>query len=125
MVVQTCVFPGGGITIVRYRNEVLQPIVRPYAGAIGDTIVLMQDNARAPTARVSMTFLDDEGITVMNLPARSPHLNPIAHVRDMLLKIVKKRNLKLFGQVVTRLRAKETSYCRVHFSRKSKRKLGL
>ena len=74
------VFPGGGITIVRYRNEVLQPLVRPYAGAIGDTIVLMQDNARAPTARVSMTFLDDERITVMNLPARSPHLNPIAHV---------------------------------------------
>ena len=68
------VFPRGGITAVRYRDEVLEPIVRPYAGAIGDTFMLMQDNARAHTARVSTTFLDDEGINVMHLPARSPYM---------------------------------------------------
>ena len=44
------VFPRGGITVVRYRNEVLQPIVRPYAGANGDTFNIMQDDARAHTA---------------------------------------------------------------------------
>ena len=53
------VFPRGGITAVRYRDKVREPIVRPYAGAIGDTFMLMQDNARAHTARVSTTFLDD------------------------------------------------------------------
>ena len=47
--------------------------------AIGNTFILMQDNARAHTARMYMTFLDDEGITVMNWPARSPDLNPIEH----------------------------------------------
>ena len=77
------VFPRGGITAVRYRDEVLEPIVRPYAGAIGDAFILMQDNARAHTARLSMTFLDDEGSTVMNWPARSPDLNPIEHACDV------------------------------------------
>ena len=85
------VFPRGGITAVRYRDEVLEPIVRSYAGAIGDTFILMQDNARAHTARLSMTFLDDEGITVMNWPARSPDLNPIDHAWDMLSRPIGQR----------------------------------
>ena len=79
-------FPRGGITAVRYRDEVLEPIARPYAVALGDTFILMQDNARAHTARVSMTFLDDEGVPVMNWPARTPDLNPIEHAWDMLSK---------------------------------------
>ena len=85
------VFPRGGITAVRYRDEVMEPIVRPYAGAIGDTFILMQDNARAHTARESTTFLDDEGINVMNWPARSPVLNPIEHAWDMLSRRIGQR----------------------------------
>ena len=41
---------------------------------------------------------------------------------DTLLEIVKKRKLRLFGHVVTRLRAKGTPSCRVQFSGKIKRK---
>ena len=60
------VFARGGITEARYRIDIMQPIVRSYAGAIGDALILMQDNARAHTAQVYMTFLDDKGISVMN-----------------------------------------------------------
>ena len=39
----------------------------------------MQDNARAQTAQVYMTFLDDKYISVMNWLARFPYINPIEH----------------------------------------------
>ena len=41
---------------------------------------------------------------------------------DTLLEIVKKRKLRLFGHVVTRLRAKGTPSCRVQLRGKIKRK---
>ena len=85
------VFPRGGITAVRYRNEVLDPIVKQYADAIGDAFILMLNNARAHTARVSMTFLGDKGITVMNRPARCTDLNPIEHGWDMLSRRTRRR----------------------------------
>ena len=53
--------------------------VRPLAGAIVDAFILMQymPNARAFPARVSLTFLDDEWISVMNWLTSSADLNPI------------------------------------------------
>ena len=42
---------------------------------------------------------------------------------DTLLEIVNKRKLRLFGHVVTRLRAKGTPSCRVQFRGKIKRKV--
>ena len=67
-------FARGGITDARHRTDILEWIVRSYAGAIGDAFILMQDNARAHIAQVYMSFLDDKGISVMNRLARSPHL---------------------------------------------------
>ena len=79
MAVLSCrtVFARGGITAGRHRSDILEPIGRPHAGDIGDAFILVQDNARAHTARAFLAFVDDEGIGVMNWPTSSPDLNPI------------------------------------------------
>jgi hypothetical protein len=36
----------GNLSGVRYIDEILHPIVKPYAGAVGDGFILMDDNVR-------------------------------------------------------------------------------
>ena len=67
----------GGITVAIHRSDILEPIVRPFAGVIGDAFILIQYNAHAQTVLVSMTFLDVEGISVMNWLTMSPYFNLI------------------------------------------------
>ncbi|GFV93395.1 transposable element Tcb2 transposase [Trichonephila clavipes] len=45
-------FHGGTVTGLRYRDETLDPYVRPYAAAIGNDFILMDDNARPHRARI-------------------------------------------------------------------------
>ena len=71
----------GGITAAIHRNDILEPIVRPFAGVIRDGFILIQDNARAQRVLVSMTFLGVERISVMNWLTMPPYLNPIEHNR--------------------------------------------
>ena len=54
------------MTAAIHSNVIREHLVRPYAGVIVDAFILMQDNACSHTARMSLTFLYDEGITVMN-----------------------------------------------------------
>ena len=56
----------GGITAAIHLIDILEPIVRPFVGVIGDAFILTQDNALAQTVMVSMTFLEVEGNSVMN-----------------------------------------------------------
>jgi hypothetical protein len=76
----------GYLSGVRYRDEILHPIVRPYAGAVGDCFILMDDNGRPHSARVVTDYLENEMIEPMEWPSCSPDMNPIEHAWDMLQK---------------------------------------
>ncbi|GFY18448.1 transposable element Tcb2 transposase [Trichonephila clavipes] len=66
------------------RDKILRPIVVPYAAAIGDDFILMDDNSRPHRANLVEDSLFEEGIVRMEWPACSPDMNPIKHVWDAL-----------------------------------------
>ncbi|GFT28190.1 transposable element Tcb2 transposase [Trichonephila clavipes] len=69
----------GTLTGRRYADEILRPHVIPYAGAIGDSFVFQDDNARPHRARLVENMLEAETMQRMEFPACSPDLNPIEH----------------------------------------------
>ncbi|GFU65529.1 transposable element Tcb1 transposase [Trichonephila clavipes] len=83
------------LTARRYRDEILRPIVDPYAAAIGDDFILMDDNCRPHRANLVEDFLFEEGIVRMEWPACSRDMNPIEHVLDALGRRVAGRQLPL------------------------------
>ncbi|GBM69512.1 hypothetical protein AVEN_205388-1 [Araneus ventricosus] len=86
------VFERGTVTCVRYRDEILEPYVRLFRGAVGPEFILMDDNARPHRALLVDEFLESEDIRRMDSPATSPDLNPIEHVWDALGRAIATRN---------------------------------
>lgn len=57
---------GGGLTSDRYISDILLEHVVPYAGYIGDDFLLMHDNARIHTSRVTTEYVGEVGIATLN-----------------------------------------------------------
>ncbi|GFX88911.1 transposable element Tcb1 transposase [Trichonephila clavipes] len=81
----------GFLMAVRYRDEVIENIVRFYAAAVVPTFVLMDDNARPHRANIVDDYLESEGIARMALSAYSPDLNPIENLWNALGRAVSSR----------------------------------
>ncbi|KAI4898810.1 hypothetical protein NFI96_005851 [Prochilodus magdalenae] len=58
----------GTLTAFKYQDEILGPVVRPYAGAVGPGFLLVHNNARPYVARVCRQFLENEGSDTMTGP---------------------------------------------------------
>ncbi|GFV53086.1 transposable element Tcb2 transposase [Trichonephila clavipes] len=56
----------GPLIARRYRDDILRPIVVPYAAAIGDDFILMDDNCRPYRDNLVEDFLFEEGIVRMD-----------------------------------------------------------
>jgi transposase len=82
---------GGAMTANRYIRDILEPHVVPFAPFIGNDSILIHDNARPHIAQIVNEYLGTVEIHHMIWPARSPNLNPIEHVWDMVGRRVKDR----------------------------------
>ncbi|GBO24609.1 Transposable element Tc1 transposase [Araneus ventricosus] len=82
----------GTVTGARYRDEILEPYVRLFRGAVGPEFILMDDNTRPHRALLVDEFLESEDIHPIDWRARPPDLNPIEHVWDALGMAIATRN---------------------------------
>ncbi|GFT90997.1 transposable element Tc3 transposase [Trichonephila clavipes] len=86
------IFDAGSVNGTRYCNEILLPYVR-LLEAHGSAVPFMDDNAPCHRTVAAEQLLESEDVERMDLPARSPDLNPIAHVWDFLGRRLAARTL--------------------------------
>ena len=82
----------GRLTGVRYRDEILRPLVVPLLRRIGPQALLQDDNAPVHRARVVNDFLQRRGVQRLDWPACSPDMNPIENIWDQLYRRVRENH---------------------------------
>jgi hypothetical protein len=70
----------GNLNGIRYRDEILAPIVLLFIRTRHFNHVFHQDNARSHSSRVAMNFLNENHIRTLPWPTLSPDLNSIEHL---------------------------------------------
>jgi hypothetical protein len=70
----------GTLNAVKYRGDILVPIVLSFLQQRHFDHVFQHDNARCHMARVCQDFLNQNYIRVLPWPALSPDLSPIEHL---------------------------------------------
>ena len=72
------IFDGGTVNAQTYRDEVLEPHVRLFRGAVGLHFIFMDDNARPHRAHLADDCLEREGYQRVDWPAISLGFEPDA-----------------------------------------------
>lgn len=78
------VIENGTLTAVRCCSKILDIYIRLCTGSIGSDFILMDNNTRPHHAQITNEYLAWKTITEMDMPARSPDINSIKFVWDML-----------------------------------------
>ncbi|KAI4895597.1 hypothetical protein NFI96_008461, partial [Prochilodus magdalenae] len=83
----------GTLTANRYQDEILGPVVRPYAGAVGPGFLLVHNNARPHVVRVCRQVL--KGIDTIDRHTGSPDLNPTEHLWDIMFRSIRRHQVAI------------------------------
>ena len=102
----------GNMTGQRYLQQILRPLVIPFAQRIGQNFEFQDDNARPHRAHVAVDFLRQQGVTTLPWPAKSPDMSPIEHLWDVLGRNVRNR-LQRFHNVQELQQALEEEWQRI------------
>lgn len=81
----------GNLNAQRYIDTVLRPVVVPFLRQHHG--LLMHDNARPHTARLTQNYLATHNVNVLPWPACSPDMNPIEHIWDLLGQSVRRNHV--------------------------------
>lgn len=73
----------GNLNARRYQTDIINPVLIPHVRA-NRGMILAQDNAPCHAARTTQQLLRANNVRMLPWPARSPDMNPLEHVWDLL-----------------------------------------